>query len=390
MFCDGAVQNKMKLRRTANGLGLLLLFIFGTAMAQGDSTASSVLCVTSHENNEAAWEAYLSANPEDTQVAACILDYYAQRLSVTKLQSRRMRLIRWVAENHPDIQLQRHLAYDLRISANVASYPEIRELWLAQVDRFPDSPVVLSNAAASLALTDGELAVAWLKRTWKLQPDNDQVVRALSEIYARAIIGLTKPDAELVPTAIDPALARSPFARSAWREASQDPALATMTGLALHSWANNLRYRKITDFDFDPLAEQLLEKAEDLQYPKATLISALKDFYRDQESKRGDSTQHLTPGTKIADLSPDEVLQRVDVSRSAYSAASGGLVCDIIVGTDGHVWTTAVEGVAADAGAHAILGSAGDLVFLPLRVDGEPERFRAKVVVQSSEQCREP
>jgi hypothetical protein len=368
----------------------LLFLLVGAGVAQADSVASPPPCYTQRENSESDWEAYLAANPDDTKVAACLLDYYAQRLNVTKLEPRRMRMIRWVVENHPDIQLQGHLEFGLRIRADTAEYPEIRELWRAQLDRSPGVVRILLNAAASLATADSELAAAWLSQARALEPENFAAVRALGQLYAGVIIGLARPGADLLPTAIDPSLANSPFAQRAWREANQDAALATATAIALHSWVKDLRYRKITDKDYDPLAEQLLERAQNLQYPRATLVSALRDFYREQAWKRGDPSEHLTPTSKIVDLPSKQALDRLDLSRSAYAAQVGHFVCEIVVGTDGHVWTSAAAREAPESSEKAVDGFSEGLVFRPLRLNGEPVRFRTNVIVQSMEHCAQP
>ena len=79
---------------------------------------------------------------------------------------------------------------------------------------------ILLNAASCLAIADSELAAAWLRQARALEPENFAVVGALGQLYARVIIGLASPGPDLLPTAIDPSLANSPFAQRLARSES--------------------------------------------------------------------------------------------------------------------------------------------------------------------------
>jgi hypothetical protein len=125
---------------------------------------------------------------QDTERAACLLDYYAQRLGWPELQARREWLIRWVIKDHPNIRLDGHLERGLSVSTTDKTiYSEIRELWLNQVSRFPDNGAVLSNAANTLGLTDRETAMNWLKHARELDPLDWRIPRYLGNLYAAAI-----------------------------------------------------------------------------------------------------------------------------------------------------------------------------------------------------------
>jgi hypothetical protein len=139
------------------------------------------MCI-SKEIYEPVWETYLAVSPEDVSTAACLLDFYANRLRfVPDLTSRRVRLIRWVIENHPDISLTGFLERDLRIAAADPSVvTEFRTLWLAQLAQDADNWRVLLNAGSSLGLADPELAAQWLRHGRELQADNFELADASS------------------------------------------------------------------------------------------------------------------------------------------------------------------------------------------------------------------
>lgn len=267
--------------------------------ADASITSKVDMCINK-EIYEPVWETYLAVSPEDVSTAACLLDFYANRLRfVPDLTSRRVRLIRWVIENHPDISLTGFLERDLRIAAADPSVvTEIRSLWLAQIAHYADNWHVLLNAGNSMGLADPELAAQWLWQGCKLQPDNWEVAGALGYIYANAIAGIVAYGADLQPTAIDRSRSHSEFSQRAWNEASQDAVLATATGRYLHSLTMAHTSMGVVRIDYDPLAEQLFEKAQNLQYPAATPFNELGFLYENQSWKRctgPDFTELIVP-----------------------------------------------------------------------------------------------
>lgn len=281
-------------------------------------------CASTKRSTSRCGKRIWPVSPEDVSTAACLLDFYANRLRfVPDLTSRRVRLIRWVIENHPDISLTGFLERDLRIAAADPSVvTEIRSLWLAQIAHYADNWHVLLNAGNSMGLADPELAAQWLWQGCKLQPDNWEVAGALGYIYANAIAGIVAYGADLQPTAIDRSRSHSEFSQRAWNEASQDAVLATATGRYLHSLTMAHTSMGVVRIDYDPLAEQLFEKAQNLQYPAATPFNELGFLYENQSWKRGDAAVRLTPKSRIIDLTPTEAAQRV-VPRPAVPRVVG-------------------------------------------------------------------
>lgn len=226
--------------------GALVLLFASRAQAQLTIQAQDgKFGLSCSDEQEAHWESYVGDAPQGLEMARCVLDYYLQRLSWPDLRLRRLKLIHWVVENHPDLKLGSHPANGLHVSTTDGDYPRIRELWIGQANRFPDNARVLSNAADFLAVTDRELAAGWLKRARELEPHNDEIVRRLAMVYVYAIAGVSSTGRDLLPATVDPAIAQSGFARLARQEAERDPELASWTEMDLRSLGRLLERRRL-------------------------------------------------------------------------------------------------------------------------------------------------
>jgi hypothetical protein len=261
----------------------------------------------------------------------------------------------------------------------------MRELWLGQVGRFPDNGVVLSNAANTLALTDREIAMKWLKHARELDPLDSRIPRYLGKLYAAAIIGISETGPDLLPRAIDSGVAQSAFAKLAHEEAGRDAAVATETAQQLHVWTNYptyLKYKSLTQRDYDPLAEALLLKACDLDYPNPTKTAALRDFYRDQSYK---PSGRIEPKIAVVEKSYDEVFQRLTDTTFLQTRAGRGAAfpvkVKILIGPDGHVWSASAANPELGQIALIAQSKAESLTFLPLREDGRPVQIWTVVTV---------
>ena len=351
-------------------------------------------------SEEAGWESWLAAHPEDVEMANCVLGYHAGT-RFDYFRERRLRLIRWVVENHPDIRVEGRLIsdpYRLQIgTADTSAYAEIRQLWLAQVARFPDNPAVLANAASFVEITDQELADGWLKQARALDPSDTGIVDRLAHLYFCAIVGVsgTGSDPESASYAsYDSTGERAEFARAALSEASRDAALAARTAFYMHYWTGQL-LPKPPRSDCQQIAEQPYQRAADLKYPEPTENGfGLAAFYRSQLPGGRTPSEQITPKARIVDLSFDQAAERL-VYRSPYIVpldgnADAAVTCVIVVGTDGHVWSSADENTPLDDSSCSMAFAAELSTFRPLRVGGETVRFRTTVTLAGDQTGRKP
>jgi hypothetical protein len=127
-------------------------------------------------------------------------------------------------------------------------------------------------------------------------------------------------------------------------------------------------------------------RAADLTYPEPAKYGfGLAAFYRDQRSERVPAEDRIAPVSRIVDLTFERASERIVNDRmpallAPHSTAMRSVTCVIVVGTDGHVWTSGSENAPSED------GSCGGWVvegtrFHPLRVNGEAVRFRTTVGV---------
>jgi hypothetical protein len=324
-------------------------------------------------------EQRLQRDASDVETLRQLLDYYLCHSERPEFQAHRTKLILWTIQNHPDLYfVGAHDDRGLFINPDDKEvYARARKLWLEQVEQYPYFPDVLVNAAHCLKLTDRAEAAKWLRRT-------DSYGRLiLSEVYADAITGVTGENPFGGITSIDVTERESAFAKYAIEEAGKDKELAARTGWNLHLISNEFRYEKMDSADFDPLAEKLLLKSAELNYPQPVDSSYLDPFYRSQTLKP--AGQQVLCKVEMVHVEPEEQAARlVSSARMHFDPAlvSGPLTVtvDIVVGVDGHVWEAVVRNGSPKA-AKAAVGAVAHFVYKPLKLDGQTVRVATTVDV---------
>jgi hypothetical protein len=330
-------------------------------------------------------ETRLQAHPGDLDVAGQLLDFYLQRWEQPDARAARLRLILWTIANHPDIQLTgRHDPRGLLVNPDdKQAYAQIRAAWLDQVSRNRGNAQVSANAARCLRLTDRESAANWLKQAIQADTRGRFFVSDLGDLYADAICGVSGMNPWEGPTSVDVAETQSSFARQVREEAGKEAELAARTGWALHLCSEALGSAQLSSTDYDPVAEQLLIQAANLDYPNPASVPLLGPFYLHQEKK---AAGRLAPKWRTVELAPEDQAKRVveQPKRIGFTDknfhAPVTLAVKIVIGIDGHVWKTeALDAPELVAGVAA--GAAGQWVYIPLRIDGEPVQVSTIVQV---------
>jgi hypothetical protein len=329
-------------------------------------------------------EARLQAHPEDIEPVGQLLDFYLQHWREADAKPTRLRWILWTIAKHPDIDLSgRHDPRGLLVNPDQQEdYALVRSAWLHQVSRNPGNAQVLANAARCLRLTERESAANWLKQAMRLDA-RGFFASDLGDVYADALCGISGMNPWEGPTSVNVPETQSSFARQAKEEAGRDAELAVRTGWALHLCSEALSAAKLTSTDYDPLAEQLLIQAANLDYPNPSKVPLLGQFYRNQEKK---ASGRLEPKWRIVDVSPDEEAKRLVEKPKRVSFTDKNfhstvtLPVKIVIGIDGHVWKSeALDRSQLAAGVAA--GSAQNWIFEPLRINGEPVQVSTVVQV---------
>jgi hypothetical protein len=242
----------------------------------------------------------------------------------------------------------------------------------------PEDPAVLSNAGRALSVTDREEAHRWLRHGRQLSPQDWTISKRLADLYAYAIIGVAGTGPDLTPDRVDTRDEQSSFAKVALQEAQEDSDIAAMTGMKLH-YMSRWPFFRTHQLDYDRLAETLLLKAASLDYPRPTKISALTDFYFDQEAKASGRVDSEAP---TVERPTDEMMKRLttpELLGSGYAWPSLSVRVKVVVGVDGHVWSASpIDPPTKQSGLTAV-SKAKSLSFLPLLVDDKPVRISTEL-----------
>jgi TonB family protein len=168
----------------------------------------------------AALEQELAANPEDEATRRKLLQYYLFKAwpcavcsdgDRKEASGRRISLILWLIDHHPDSELFQDPAADiLRGIDSPNAYEDARNRWRTQVNMHPDDAEVLLNAASSMIFDPNANwleEINLLKRVQTLAPGRG--TELLAGIYAAVLWnsqpGVPVPDP--LKTFNDPALA---------------------------------------------------------------------------------------------------------------------------------------------------------------------------------------
>ena len=323
-------------------------------------------------------ERKVQKDPSDVETLMQLLDYFLCHSDEQEFQESRTRVILWTIQNHPDLHFTGgHDDRGLFINPDdKEAYARARNLWLEKAERYPYFPDVLFNAARSLKLTDREKAAAWLEG----MGEYGRVL--LAEVYADAITGVAGESPFQAITSIDRAKRDSQFAESALEEAGKDKELAARAGWNLHLISNAFHYEKLDSADFDLLAEGLLLKSAELSYPQPVEPAYLDAFYRSQELKPTD--KRVVSRAKVVRVPPEEQAARLappPLRMTAPVAEPATVTVDIVVGVDGHVWEAAARKAGSEMATRAAVGAARQLIYQPLKVNGQLVRVASSVEV---------
>ena len=196
-------------------------------------------------------ERYLLTYPDDVETRTRLLVYYLYRHQDPKVRQARIGQIAWMVEHHPEMQFpdQRVWLVDGR---DKAGFARVRELWLRQVKKFPDTPQVLANAGMVLSLSDRALAAGWLRKLPGKAWD-------LGMLYADAIVGVTARTPYYGTGPVDPAAAQPALIEEVRR--STDAVFVYHVGWHLGLTTESFTRDGRCAPNFNALAEEFLERS---------------------------------------------------------------------------------------------------------------------------------
>jgi hypothetical protein len=180
---------------------------------------------------------------------------------VRSLEDRRVRLVFWLIDHHPD-----SLVHGYDTAAILPSGPHgdsaraeaARQRWLEQVKRYPKAPVVLVNAARAVGLSSRRDEIALRKRARSL---DHRRTEGLARLYSTLLVSSAGRHLRIA----DPAL---PNEIRAELELSNDCALVGMVARYVVEGAVRSEFLRRGDWDFrrlKTLAGELVTHAMELE-----------------------------------------------------------------------------------------------------------------------------
>ena len=176
----------------------------------------------------------LKANPQDQRLHNQLMRYYEFHSDVKGQSS----LILWYIEHQPGGKVW---AWNINPGWDRAGYEQGKRLWLANVKAPGATVEIYDRAARFLQGPDYPLAEEILLAGRKAYPDDRNLLRALGEHYALALLGAEEPRTEYnVIRSTNPNEAQGPYASSvrAKLEKSTDSRMLAFTAQGLTMWGH--------------------------------------------------------------------------------------------------------------------------------------------------------
>lgn len=150
-------------------------------------------------DDAAKLETALQSDPENADERAQLLGYYfgqemgPNRESATAAHASRLGHVEWLIEHHPESDLAgipQTFAWGGPGRVDSSDYDQLQALWRKQVERFPQDPRVLKNAADFLATRDNGAALELLRQALALQPQDRALGQRLGTLLGMAAMNV--------------------------------------------------------------------------------------------------------------------------------------------------------------------------------------------------------
>jgi tetratricopeptide (TPR) repeat protein len=161
-----------------------------------DSNSSAVICspenlemVAIHGKDLTAKDAetleeQLRNEPNDLVTRAKLLGFYfSLRYASGQAKEQYSQHVFWIIENKPDSNIAGSPFAELNRIIDSQAYLQAKKLWLQQIDKYPNNPMVIGNAANFFLLNDSNLAESLFKKAQSLEPKNPKWPQSLAHLY---------------------------------------------------------------------------------------------------------------------------------------------------------------------------------------------------------------
>jgi tetratricopeptide (TPR) repeat protein len=146
-----------------------------------------------------ALEEGLKTDPDNLEAREELIQYYFMAMARTRstdFEETREKHVFWLIEHHPESELAGSPESGIfqMGPSGTEGYQRGKQLWLQEVEKHPDSPVILRNAAEYLLLYDRKVARELLEKAWLLSPGDAETSSMLARTYEQERDVVASPD----------------------------------------------------------------------------------------------------------------------------------------------------------------------------------------------------
>jgi hypothetical protein len=142
-------------------------------------------------------EKELNTNPDNLAARQKLISYYFMEMLTSRkpeLEERREQHVFWLIEHHPESELAGSPEAGIMpmgFTGSTEGYQRGKQLWLQNVEKYPDDQRILSNAAQFLSLFDAKIGRGLLEKASALDPNDTEISSRLAQSYEqeRALAG---------------------------------------------------------------------------------------------------------------------------------------------------------------------------------------------------------
>jgi tetratricopeptide (TPR) repeat protein len=129
-------------------------------------------------------EEQLKNEPNDLVTRTKLLGfYYSQRITSGKAKESHSQHVFWIIKNKPDSNIAGSPYTAINQILDDQAYLQAKKLWLQQIDKDSNNPMVIGNAANFFLLNDSNLAESLFKKAQSLEPKNPKWPQSLAHLY---------------------------------------------------------------------------------------------------------------------------------------------------------------------------------------------------------------
>jgi tetratricopeptide (TPR) repeat protein len=129
-------------------------------------------------------EEQLIQEPNNILIRAKLLGFYSSgRFDSAQAKDSYQRHALWIIGNYPDNEIAGHFNIELNPITDGEVYLEAKQLWLKQVNKYPQNTSVIRNAANFFLISESAIAEQLLKKAQSLEPKNPEWPRQLAQLY---------------------------------------------------------------------------------------------------------------------------------------------------------------------------------------------------------------